>query len=345
MKAIVVERPGTPDVLQFRTVSTPQLRPGWVLIRVKAFGLNRSEMFTRQGHSPDVKFPRILGIECVGVVEAAAAPDTDIMVGQPVAALMGGMGRQYDGSYAEYTLVPSNQVIPLKNNDISKNISWEMLAAIPETFLTAWGSLVEAMDVKSGQTILVRGGTSSVRMAAISIAKQLVLTVVATTRNKNKIDALRNNGADYVIIDNGQIASEAKQLLSGINGSSGGTGDNDGMNYVLELVGTVTLLDSLQAAAAKGIVCDTGSLGNEWTIKNFEPRVAIPSTVKLTVYNSETITAANSAKALEHVIDGVANGRYHLNIDKVFSFEEIVEAHHYMEENRSKGKLVVKVEQ
>jgi NADPH:quinone reductase-like Zn-dependent oxidoreductase len=171
-------------------------------------------MFTRQGHSPDVKFPRILGIECVGVVEAAAAPDTDIMVGQPVAALMGGMGRQYDGSYAEYTLVPSNQVIPLKNNDISKNISWEMLAAIPETFLTAGGSLVEAMNVKSGQTILVRGGTSSVRMAAISIAKQLVLTVVATTRNKNKIDALRNNGADYVIIDNGQIASEAKQLLS-----------------------------------------------------------------------------------------------------------------------------------
>jgi NADPH:quinone reductase-like Zn-dependent oxidoreductase len=117
------------------------------------------------------------------------------------------------------------------------------------------------------------------------------------------------------------------------------------MNYVLELVGTVTLLDSLQAAADKGIVCDTGSLGNEWTIKNFEPRVAIPSTVKLTVYNSETITAANSAKALEHVIDEVANGHYHLNIEKVFSFEEIVETHRYMEENRSKGKLVVKVEQ
>ena len=122
-------------------------------------------MFTRQGHSPDVKFPRILGIECVGIVEAAP-PDTGIMVGQPVAALMGGMGRQYDGSYAEYTLVPAKHVIPLKkdnkDNNILKNLSRETLAAIPETFLTAYQSLVEAMEVKSGQTLLVRGGTSSV---------------------------------------------------------------------------------------------------------------------------------------------------------------------------------------
>jgi len=167
MKGIVVERAGGPEVLQFHTVPTPELRPDWILIRVKAFGLNRSEVFTKQGHSPDVKFPRILWIECVGIVEAAP-PDTGIMVGQRVAALMGGMGRLYDGSYAEYTLVPAKQVIPLKkNNDIS-SLPWETLAAIPETFLTAWGSLVQAMDVKSGQTLLVRDGTSSVGMAAIS---------------------------------------------------------------------------------------------------------------------------------------------------------------------------------
>jgi NADPH:quinone reductase len=96
----------------------------------------RSEVFTRQGHSPDVKFPKILGIECVGIVEAAP-PDTGIMVGQPVAALMGGMGRQYDGSYAEYTLVPAKQVIPLKTNNNISNLPWETLAAVPETFLTA----------------------------------------------------------------------------------------------------------------------------------------------------------------------------------------------------------------
>jgi NADPH:quinone reductase len=281
MRGIVVEGPGSPEVLQFRTVPTPELRPGWILIKVKAFGLNRSEMFTRRGHSRDIKFPRIFDIECVGIVEAAP-PDAGIMVGQPVAALMGGMGRQYDGSYAEYTLVPAKQVIPLKNDGILMNLSWETLAAIPETFLTAYHSLVEAMEVKSGQALLVRGGTSSMGMAAISIAKQLGLTVVATTRNKNKIDAVRNNGADYVIVDNGQIASEVKQLFSGNDDNDG----NGGVNCVLELVGTVTLLDSMQAAAPKGIVCNTGILGNEWTIKNFEPLVDIPSTVKLTVYNS-----------------------------------------------------------
>jgi len=177
-------------------------------------------------------------------------------------------------------------------------------------------------------------------MAAVSIAKQLGLTVVVTTRNKNKIDPLRNNGADYVIVDNGQIASAVKQLFSGNDDNGGGKG----VNCVLELIGTVTLLDSMQAAAPKGLVCNTGVLANEWTIKNFEPLVDIPSTVKLTVYSSETITATNSTKALENVVEGVANGSYHVNLDRVFRFEEIVEAHRYMEENKAKGKLVVKVE-
>jgi len=111
------------------------------------------------------------------------------------------------------------------------------------------------------------------------------------------------------------------------------------------LIGTVTLLDSIQAAAPKGIVCNTGILGNEWIIKNFEPLLAIPSTVKLTVYKSEIITAANRTKALEQIVDGVAKGCYHINLDKVFHFDEIVDAYHYMEENRSKGKLVVVVDQ
>ena len=90
MKAIVVEHAGAPDVLQIRVLPRPQPRPGWVLMQVKAFGLNRSEMFTRQGLSPGVTFPRVLGIECVGLVEAA--PENNFAVGQTVAAVMGGDG-------------------------------------------------------------------------------------------------------------------------------------------------------------------------------------------------------------------------------------------------------------
>lgn len=326
MKAIVVDHAGPPNVLQIRTAPRPEPRTGWVLIQVKAFGLNRSEMFTRQGHSPGVTFPRVLGIECVGVVEAA--PGTSLQAGQTVAAAMGGMGRAYDGGYAEYTLVPASQVLPVQTS-----LPWEVLAALPETYLTAWGSLFEAMQVESGQSLLVRGGTSSVGMAAITLAKDRGLRVLATTRNQAKAAALRENGADEVIIDTGQIASEVKRHVAG------------GVNGVLELIGTVTLLDSLQAAAPHGVVCMTGILGNAWVMHEFEPMAAIPSTVKLTQFSSDSVTAANSTAGLQQIVDGVAAGRYRVSIDRVFHFNEIVEAHRYMEENRAKGKLVVLVDE
>jgi len=199
MKAIVVEQPGRPEVLQLKEIPTPDPRPGWILIKIRAFGLNRSEMYTRQGHSGDaVTFPRVLGIECVGEVKDAGG--SELHLGQKVAALMGGMGRKYDGSYAEHTLVPQSQVIP-----VDTNLSWEQFSAIPETFMTAWGSLVKSIELQEGQTLLVRGGTSSVGMAATTIAKNIGATVVATTRNESKSEALLANGADHVVIDRARL--------------------------------------------------------------------------------------------------------------------------------------------
>ncbi|QBD77523.1 NADPH:quinone reductase [Ktedonosporobacter rubrisoli] len=323
MKAIRVYRAGGPEVLQIEDQPKPTPRPGWVLIHVKAFGLNRSEIYTRQGHSPNVKFPRILGIECVGTVEAA--PGTDLAVGQTVAALMGEMGREYDGGYAEYALIPAHQVIPLQTN-----LDWATLAAIPETFLTAWGSLVDAMEVKAGQTLLIRGGTSSVGMAALALAKDMGLQVITTTRSPAKLDRLRQRGADHVILDTGQIAAEVKRIVPG------------GVHGVLELVGVATLLDSLHAVAPRGIVCNSGILCDAWVMQRFEPLVEIPSMVRLTAYStSYTVTAEASATALQHIVEGVAQGRYHVDLDRIFQFDEIVEAHRYMEENRATGKLVV----
>ena len=326
MRAIVVEKPGNPDVLRYCEIPQPSPRSGWVLIEVEAFGLNRSEMYTRQGHSGDaVSFPRVLGIECVGKV--VAAPDTDLNVGQKVAAVMGGLGRDYDGSYAEYTLAPRQYVIP-----VATAMPWEKLAAIPETFLTAWGSLTEAMDVQADQTLLIRGGTASVGMAAITIAKDMGLTVIATTRSEAKREALVENGADHVIADTGRIAEAVRQLFP------------EGVHAVLELVGTATLVDSLRATAPKGIVCNTGILGNAWVLDAFETMAVIPSTVKLTTYLSESVNAANATEALQQVVDRAATGRYGIRVDRVFRFEEIVEAHHYMEGNKAKGKLVVTID-
>src|SRR5205823_11302208 len=148
MKAIVVEQSGSPEVLHIRQIHRPKPDNGWVLVRIRAFGLNRSEMFTRQGFSPDVTFPRILGIEAVGEVEQD--PSGHYQAGQKVAAVMGGMGRQYNGGYAEYAVLPLERLMPLQTT-----VSWEILGAIPEMFLTVWSSLTESLDIQAGQTLLV----------------------------------------------------------------------------------------------------------------------------------------------------------------------------------------------
>src|ERR1700740_959584 len=124
MKAAVIRKAGGPEVLKIESLPVPTPKSGEVLIRVKAFGLNRSELFTRQGHSPNVKFPRVLGIEAVGLVESS--PGNQFRKGDKVATAMGGLGRDFDGGYAEYTCVPASQVQAVKTE-----LPWETLGALP----------------------------------------------------------------------------------------------------------------------------------------------------------------------------------------------------------------------
>lgn len=320
MQAIVVEKPGSPEVLQLKEIPRPAPQPGWVLIEVKAFGLNRAELFTRRGESPGVEFPRVLGIECVGIV--VEAPDTPLAPGQKVAAIMGGMGRQFDGSYAEYTLVPASSVFPIKTN-----LDWATLGAIPEMFQTVWGSLTIGLEIRAGQTLLIRGGTSSIGMTTTRLAKEMGVTILATTRNPQKADKLRANGVDHVVIDNGRIHKKIREIVPG------------GVDRVLELVGTVTLRDSLKCVAAGGIVCMTGILGNEWTLKEFAPMDDIPTGVKLTSYAG--VADYLDPQLLQKFVDDVAAGRQQVNLDRIFCMAEIQAAHRYMESNQATGKLVV----
>jgi len=250
MKAAVIHNPGGADAFQIERRPVPVPGPGEVLIRVMAFGLNRSELFTRQGHSPDVKFPRILGIEAVGTVEEA--PETTFSRGDVVATVMGGMGRKSDGSYAEYTCVPAKQVQQIKTP-----LPWETLGALPEMLQTSWGSLFKSLRVSSGQHLLIRGGTTSVGLAAAAIAKARGVIVCSTSRNPIREQLLREAGAEEIFIDAGSIAGEVRKRFPA------------GVDKVLELIGATTLKDSLRCAKQGGSVCMTGMVRERMVLRSF----------------------------------------------------------------------------
>ena len=320
MKAVVVHAPGGAESLTIEERPIPEPQSGWVRIRVRAFGLNRAEILTRRGESPGVTFPRILGIEATGTIDAA--PDGGFIVGETVGTVMGGMGRSFDGGYAEYVCVPANQVRRLKTG-----LDWATLGALPEMLQTAWGALHRSMQVARGQSLLIRGGTSSVGLAAATLAKREGLTVIATTRTEQRRGLLQEAGVDHVVIDGGSVRDAVRRLLSG------------GVDRVLDLVGTRTMADSLACTALHGIVCIAGGLGEQWDVEHFSPMAVIPPGSYLTTFGSRVDVMMEMP--WEEILGDVEAGRMRFRHGPVFRLDDIVAAHRCMEENRAEGKIVV----
>jgi len=338
MRAVVC--PGAPippsGLVYTTTHPTPAPKPGHVLIRVKAYGLNRSELFTRQGNSPipvPIQFPRILGIECVGLVKDAGG-GSQWKEGDVVVGCMGGMGRLFDGGYAEYALVPHSSVSPPIK--LPEKMGWAEFAAIPETYLTAWATLKNSLNFQPNDTLLIRGGTTSVGMACAALAKSSLFgpdtKVISTTRNEAKTAALQAAGVDVVVLDSGDsISEQVKQATAG-----------KGADKCVELVGGSTLQDSCLALAPDGVVSMVGCVSGVWTAKDFDPFKALAPWKRVTVFSAFYLDISKAP--LQWMVDAVASGELKANIDKVFKMEETGAAHAYMEANSATGKVVCVVD-
>src|SRR6516165_239103 len=189
MKAIIIEQYGGPEKLAIQNLPEPEPKPGNVVIAVKAFGINHAETHMRKGEWAEAA--KVSGIECVGVVKAC--PGGEFNAGQKVAAFMGGMGRTINGSYAEYTSVPVSNVVAIESE-----LSWAELAAIPESYATAWTCLHRNLELKSGHTLVLRGATSALGQAALNIAAHAGANVIATTRSPDRAQKLTALGARRV---------------------------------------------------------------------------------------------------------------------------------------------------
>ena len=315
MKAIVIYEAGGPEKLIYTDVPTPKVKPGWSLVRVMGRGVNHSEIFTREGQSPSVKFPRILGIECVGVI--AESTDTErLPEGCKVISIMGEMGRAFDGGYAEYALLPNDQIYP-----VDTDLPWEILAAVPETYYTAFGSM-KNLRIRGDERILVRGGTSGVGIAFLRLVKAGFPNVVVTgtTRKADKRQQLLDAGFDEVIVDSDNVLQTEERY-----------------DRVLDLIGPAALRDTFAHTAPEGIICVTGLLGGKWTLDDFDPLEDMPPDAYLTAFHSGN---ANEAK-LQEMLDFVKTYSVDVKPEKVFQLSEMRKAHEYLGSSRSFGKVVV----
>jgi NADPH:quinone reductase and related Zn-dependent oxidoreductases len=311
MRAVVIDEPGDTSVMRIVDRPIPKATDDQSVMRIHAFGVHRYEVLTREGGSPSVKFPRVIGVEAVGEISETSA-NSKLKIGQKVMTMMGGFGREVDGSYQDYALVSDDNLYPVHFGG-----DWVTLAQYPENFYTAFGA-IKSLSLKDGQTLLIRGGTSVVGLAAVQLAKAMGFTVTATTRRENMLQSLIDNGADKALID------EKNTLQT-----------DESFDGIIDMVGAVSLADSVRHLNQGGVVSIIGLLSGEWMINNFDSFDLA----------GKYVTCFDSTKVKQGWVDEIFQliAQYNLQIPiaKVFKLEKIREAHNYVMKSRKMGQVIV----
>lgn len=326
MKAIIAAQAGSPEVLTLIDTNEPKTQENEVKIKVKAFGLNKAETYYRAGHFGQLNPELALGIEAAG--EVIFDPSGTYQKGDKVVTAMGGMMFARHGGYAEIITVNRTNV-----KKIDSDIDFTTLASLPELYSTVWGALDKTLNIQSGETLLIRGATSGVGLAALTYAKAKGLTTFATTRNEEKIEFLKSMGADKVIIDKGNVREEVRAILP------------EGVDKALEIVGASTVVDTMKAIKPWGEVTVVGLLGGAPVIENFGLMSDLPSSVKLSFFQSGMLgnELPLEESPLNWVADQILEGKMPSIISQVFKYEDTKKAHSLMDANQANGKLVVEM--
>lgn len=319
MKAIVLKETCKAQDLCVSEVEMPKVNDDWVLVKVIGFGINRSEVILRdyEADEPYINLPVIPGIECVG--EIVDESNTDFSKGDKIVALMGGMGRSFDGSYAEYTLLPEKNVFKIPD-DAFNHLSVEEIIAIPETYFTSYGS-ISCLNLTKDDTLLIRGATSATGLTAMQLAGAVGCRIIATSRDEKRFEKLKRYGADECIVDDGNLSSQIS------------------CNKILELIGPKTLPDSLDLLEEDGICCVTGVLGGIEYLDAFDP-IKYLYKKYLTSFFSNFPTQG----IIDEIFSFIIENDIKPAIGKVFtSLDDIPNAHLLMESNSAQGKIIFRL--
>ena len=323
MTVIGISKPGGPEVLLPETRPVPTPRPGEILIKVTAAGVNRPDIAQRSGsYPPPPGASDLPGLEVAGEVVAVGGGVTRHRLGDKVMSLVAG------GGYAQYCIAQDAQAMA-----VPPSLSMTEAAAIPETLMTVWHNVFERGALKAGETLLIHGGSSGIGTMAIQLAEAFGAKVIVTVGSKEKADACLKLGADRAVnYKTEDFVTEAKNATDGA-----------GANVILDMVGGDYIERNYDAAAVEGRVVQIAFLGGPKANANFAKLMVkrLHHTGSTLRPRSNADKAAMVAAIEARVMPLLRDGRIKPLIDSTFPLEKAADAHRRMETSEHIGKIVL----